>query len=187
MLKTCKKTQSAGFSLLELLLVVAVGAILILAGLGAYRLVSEGSNTNRATQQLNTLKQQTQQAFAGQGAYGTATLTSLVATLDNMKALPSDMAVSGTTIRNAFGTATTITTGATAATLNTFIVTFPAVPVSSCIKLGQLFTPGNANDLARLAIGATNIDRGAAATAYTLAAITTACGTAATNMAWTFN
>ena len=50
-----KKTQS-GFSLLELLLVVGVGALLLLAGLATYRLVSEGNNVNAATQMLNTLK-----------------------------------------------------------------------------------------------------------------------------------
>jgi prepilin-type N-terminal cleavage/methylation domain-containing protein len=187
MLKTCKRTQSAGFSLLELLLVVAVGAILILAGLGAYRLVSEGTNTNRSVQQLNTLKQQTQQAFAGQGAYGTTAGADLVATLTTLRSLPSDMPSSGTgTLRNSFGQNTTITVGASP--FNTFVITFNGVPPSSCVTLGQVFTPTNASDFGGLTVtvtaGATT--NTTAVTTYTTAGLTAACSGTTNNMAWTF-
>ncbi len=172
------KTQksSRGFSLLELLLVVAVGSVLILSGLGAYRLVSENSNSNTATTQVTTLKQQVQQAFAGQGSYGAAN-ADLSATLNNLRALPSDMPVTGTNLRNAFGTTTTVTVGAAT---NQFRITFNGVPRSACVKLGQLFTPANASDFVSLTVGTT------AVATFTIAGLTTACSAATNNMAWVF-
>src|SRR5688572_7331469 len=87
------KRGAKGFSLLELLLVVAVGAVLILAGLGAYRLVTENNNTNQATRLITTLKQQIQQAYQGQASYGTG---NIIDDLVSLRALPSDIGTSGT-------------------------------------------------------------------------------------------
>ncbi len=185
MLNQSSKTRSAGFSLLELLLVVAVGAVLILAGLGAYRLVSEGSNANRATQQISTLKQAVQQAFAGQGVY---TAGSLVATLNTMRALPSDMSIVGTGVRDAFG-GTTFITGSGGAT---FTVAMQSVPTSACIKLAQTYTTANSSDVVSVAVGAPAAGAavpagGTAITVFTLANLTAVCGGTATHsMVWTF-
>lgn len=145
---TTVNRTSRGFSLLELLLVVAVGAVLILAGLGAYRLVTENNNTNQATRLLTTLKQQIQQAYQGQASYGTG---NLVDDLSSLRALPTDLGTSGTgdsmIAKAMFGNITI--TGNT----NTFSVGLANVPKGACVRLGQQFTPQNANDFVSLQVG----------------------------------
>jgi len=181
MLTTNQKSK-AGFSLLELLLVVAVGAVLILAGLGAYRLVSENNNTNQATRLLTTLKQQVQQSFQGQATYGT---TNLIDDLVALRAMPSDIATTGAgnamTAKGPFGNILIV--GAT----NAFVLTLNDVPKGACVRLAQQFTPQNSNDFVQLAIATTTFTQ--ASTNMTQAQFVTTCSdTAATNdMAWTFN
>lgn len=174
------KRQIRGFSLLELLLVVAVGAVLILAGLGAYRLVTENNNTNQATRLLTTLKQQIQQAYQGQASYGTG---NIIDDLASLRALPTDLGTSGTgdsmIAKGMFGTIAI--TGAT----NNFQISLSTVPKGACIRLGQQFTPQNSNDFVGLAVGSTNYNQ---SSTITQAALTTACSdqTANNTMTWTF-
>lgn len=173
-----------GFSLLELLLVVAVGAVLILAGLGTYRLVSENNNTNQATRLLTTLKQQVQQAYQGQASYGSG--TGIVDDLVSLRALPSDVATVGTgnsmTAKGMFGPITII------GNATYFSVAFANVPKGACIRLAQQFTPGNANDFVSLSVGSTVLTQASAATAFSQSAMTTACSdqTALNTLTWTF-
>ncbi len=61
-----------GFTLLELLLVIGVGAILLLAGIGTYGLVTEGNKVNDAQRTIATVKQQVQSLYQGQTTYGAA-------------------------------------------------------------------------------------------------------------------
>lgn len=177
--------QSRGFSLLELLLVVGVGAVLILAGLSAYRLVSEGNATTQGIRQLQILKQQVQEAFRGETGYGSTAGANLLATLQAMRMLPTDMtpnATTGaTTLRNEFSSTTTVVTGAlVAGQAASFIVTFNGVPASSCNKLGMSFSTANASDFVRLSVGTITI------TTPTVATLATACANATNTLAWEF-
>lgn len=179
---TLNKRHQSGFSLLELLLVVAVGAVLILAGLGAYRLVSENNNTNQATRLLTTLKQQVQQAYQGQTSYGNA--ASIIDDLISMRALPSDLGVdpagSNTVAKGPFGDVTIVGDG------NTFEIGFTNVPKGACVRLAQQFTPQNANDFVSLSIASTSYTQ--SSTDMTQATFLTTCAeqTDTNDMVWTF-
>lgn len=143
--KKLKKAQG-GFSLLELLLVVAVGAVLILAGLGAYRLVTGNNNINTAQRQLNVLKQQVQNNYSGQNNYGTAG-ANITPALVNMRAFPQDLADAGADgtdnfRRGVFGDVS-VSVGAN---VRTFSITFADVPRAACVRLGTLFNTTNTAD-----------------------------------------
>ena len=169
-----------GFSLLELLLVVAVGAVLILAGLGAYRLVSENNNANQAARQLTTLKQQIQQTFQGQTGYPAT--ANLVPTMVNLKATPPDMAVinaANGTLKGALGTVTVTN----AAVGNTFTITMDGLPRSACVKLAQAFNIDNSSDTDSVTINA----KAVAAGGFTQAGLAASCGNNTGNtIAWVF-
>lgn len=173
--------KGRGFSLLELLLVVAVGAVLILAGLGAYRLVTENNNTNQATRMLTTLKQQIQQAYQGQSSYGSG---NIIDDLSALRALPSDLGTSGTgdsmTAKGQFGPVTI--TGAT----NNFTIGLTNVPKGACVRLAQQFTPQNANDFVSLVVASTTFNQ--SSTNMTQATLATTCSdrSAQNTMTWTF-
>lgn len=174
--------KSRGFSLLELLLVVGVGAVLILAGLSAYRLVSEGNAATQGIRQLQTLKQQVQQAFQGETGYGSAAGENLVATLQSMRMLPPDMAPNATTgadsLRNGFGNTTTVETGGTT---SSFIITFNGVGASACNKMGVVFSTATSSDFVGLSIDGTAVTM-----PPTVAAVSAACDNDSNDMAWEF-
>lgn len=183
MILSVRSRSARGFSLLELLLVVAVGAVLILAGLGAYRLVSENNNTNQANRLLATLKQQIQQTYQGQASYGT---NGIVDDLVALRALPTDLGTTGAgdamQARGPFGLITI--TGLT----NNFSIAFLNVPLGACIRLGQQYTPQNTNDFISLAIGGTTLNQASAAAAFSQATLATTCSAQAAQntMTWTF-
>lgn len=168
------KQNEKGFSLLELLLVVGVGALLLLAGIGTYQLVTSGSTANDAVRLLATIKQQAQRAYQGQAAYDPNMLPTLVA----MQAFPSGVVDQATGVASdPWGGA--ITVGAAAPATN-FTITYPAVPSASCIQIGTAFTEAD-TDFVSLTIG------GAAVLPVTTANVVAACGVGATPaMAWTF-
>lgn len=176
------KHKARGFSLLELLLVVGVGAVLILAGLSAYRLVSEGNSATQGIRQLQTLKQQVQQAYQGEAGYGTTAGTDMTATLNSMRMLPSDMPVtSAGNIRNAFGANTQIVTGAlVSGNAPTFLVTFAGVGTAACNKMGTTFSTANASDFVDVTIGTTVL------TAPTVTTVAAACTAATNTITWEF-
>lgn len=164
-----KKEQ--GFSLLELLLVVAVGAVLLLAGLAVYRNVTNNTNMNEAARLLNVIKQETQRLFQGEGEYGTASLNTI---LTNAEVIPSS-ALQGTNIRHAFNGNVTIT-GDT----DTFTVRFANVPRSACISLGQAYSINDPDFVSVQVRNTTITDE------ITVTALNTACDRDNQNMTWTF-
>lgn len=167
-----KKTQK-GFSLLELLLVVAVGAILILAGLAIYRNISQNTQINEATRLVNVIKQETQRIFQGEPDYTGLTNTILT----NADAVPPRYTSGAGVITSPFDTAVTL--APTAAPSLEFTLTMAAVPTAACIKLGLEFTDDDP-DFQSLSIGGANV-------ATTVAAVDGACAGAATvDMIWTF-
>lgn len=128
MMRTNKKD---GFSLLELLLVVAVGAILLLAGLAVYRNVINNTNTNEAARLLNIIKQETQRLYQGEGEYGSGNLNTI---LRNAEVIPAS-ALNGTEIRHPFNATVTVT-----GTDDTFTVLFRDIPQSACLSLGTAYS-----------------------------------------------
>lgn len=140
-----KINKQAGFSLLELLLVVAVGAVLLLAGLGAYRLVTQNNAQNDAVRLLNILKQQTQKAYQGDGTYGNG---DLVPTLINLRAFPAGV-LSGSTPRHPFGGTIAIEGNG-----DTFTISFSDMEQAACLSIGQSFNSNTDPDFVQLSIGA---------------------------------
>jgi|GEM_PF-1180179 len=173
-----------GFSLLELLLVVGVGAVLILAGLSAYRLVTEGNSATQGSRQLQTLKQQVQTAYQGESTYGSTAGADMVATMSNMKMLPADMPVQGTgIIRNAFNGDTNIVVGASP--FSTFKITFKSVPTAACVKMGPQFSTDTASDFVGLTVNSAAVLTNNA-TVANLTATGRCSSTNANTMTWEF-
>ena len=142
------RESRAGFSLLELLLVVAVGSVIILAGLGTYRLVMENLSTSQSVRQLVMLKQQVQQVFYGQATYRNE---NLLDDLAGLRALPSELGTAGTgnsmVARGQFGFISVEGKG------ESFTIGLTNVPKGACIRLAQTFTPLNTNDFVSLQVG----------------------------------
>jgi len=170
-----------GFSLLELLLVVGVGALLLLAGIGTYRLVTEGNNINNATQLLATLKQQTQRAFRGQATYGNAG-DDLVPILVDLRAVPADVVTGpdgSEELVHPFGGSITITVGSSAGAGQSFVVTFEDVNQATCIQMGALYSQDNDSDFIEFTAG------GSAVTDTDLVTLQAAC-TDDADISWEF-
>lgn len=171
--------KQKGFSLLELLLVVAVGAVLILAGLAAYRLVSENNNVNESLRLINTIKQQVQRAYQSEGSY----TGNIVTTLIDLRAFPAGV-LAGATPRHPFGGDITI---APVAGGNSFTITFEDIERSACIAIGQTFDTTADSDFVSLEIDDENPD--ADDDGITLADLQAGCpagDAAGVPMAWTF-
>ena len=131
------KDGQFGFSLLELLLVVGVGALLLLAGISTYRLVTSGNSVNDATRLLTTIKTETQRIYQGQAQYDG--LDNVL--LNNAGAFPSGVVSgAGAAAQPKHPWGGNITVGVTNAPANDqFIITFTGIPTEACIKLGQAF------------------------------------------------
>lgn len=173
-----------GFSLLELLLVVAVGAVLILAGLAAYRLVSENNNVNEASRLLNTLKQQTQRAYQSEGDYG-ADGTDLVPILTDLRAFPNGTLNAAGVPQHPFGAAITIVASGAG---TSFDIGFTNIERAACMALGQQFESAADSDFVTLSIGGADPD-GDADGDITLAELAATCPAANAGgalMTWTF-
>ncbi|MCB9979184.1 MAG: prepilin-type N-terminal cleavage/methylation domain-containing protein [Rhodospirillales bacterium] len=176
-----RKAES-GFSLLELLLVVGVGALLLLAGIATYRLVTQGNDVNDAVRVLTTIKSQTQKAYQGQNGYGAAG-TDLVPILVAMQAFPAGVLDSTDTPRHPWGDTIVIESSTVTGDTRSFDLTFTNVPSDACINLGTTFDSRD-TDFLGLSVGATNfastdiIDPNALVAPCTAAALV--------NMVWTF-
>ena len=143
-----KKLQ-AGFSLLELLLVVGVGALLLLAGIATYRQVVEDNKVNNATRILTIIKSEVQRAYQGQPDYGTGDITTVLA---DMEAYPAGVLDSAGAPKHPWGGNITVA-GAGA----TFAITFAALDKATCIELGSSLSADNDSDFNSLTIGGTAV------------------------------
>lgn len=168
------KYTNKGFSLLELLLVVAVGAILILAGLSIYRNITNNTQNNEAVRLINVIKQEVTKVYQGQSTYGS---TSLEPLLVNMDAIPAS-SLQGSNIVTPFAS------GADAVQVNgageTFEITFGDVPQDACIRLFTTYTDDD-KDFTGLSL------RGATVTELTPAQANISCDSSGNNdMTWSF-
>jgi type II secretory pathway pseudopilin PulG len=171
-----RSKREGGFSLLELLLVVGVGALLLLAGIATYRLVTQGTSVNEAVRVLTTLKEKTQRAYQGQRSYGTPG-TDLVPTLVTMRAFPAGVLDGNDTPRHPWGDTIGIAVNANA---QQFDITFTGVPTDGCVNLGTTFDNDD-TDFVQLRVGGTPVTGELNAT--TLAGV---CNQDANDLTWTF-
>lgn len=120
------KFGQAGANLIEALIFIAIGLLLLLGVIGIYKLVSSGSKESAATSQIIATQISYRGAYGGQNSYGTGDIT-------DSKNLPSDLKVSGTTVKNGWDGAVTIT-GASAV----FTISWAGVSDVSCAKIAIL-------------------------------------------------
>ena len=129
-LSTMKKED--GFTLLELLLVIGVGAILLLAGIGTYGLVTEGNQVNEAQRTIATVKQQVQGLYQGQTSYGAAN-ADLTAVVNNAGLFPSTTLDSGGDPITPWETPIEVR-----ANVDEFSVVFLDLPQDACIQVARM-------------------------------------------------
>lgn len=172
-----KLKNKKGFSLLELLLVVAVGAILLLAGLAVYRNVTENSRVNETIRLLNVTKQETQRLLQGEGSYPTGSQGNLDSLLIDANAIPADRLV-GTTIRTPYNGDVHVT-----GNVRTFTISLLDVPGAACIKIGQVFSK-NDSDFVRMTVAGTEPATGSGGT-YTALGLQNNCRDGV-EMVWEF-
>jgi type II secretory pathway pseudopilin PulG len=135
MLKLIKKTNQAGVTLLETILVLSLISIIMVGGLKLYRDASDATKSNEAKREISALATNVKALYASQNSYGTLANATLIAA----GAIPSGMAVYNTNtpptitgMNNVFGGAVTV---AAVSGTNTFSIAYAGVPTSACYKL----------------------------------------------------
>jgi len=117
----------SGFTLLEMIAVIALGAVLIAGALKLFNSSTSKSNSLAMAIDLNALRTNTQSLYNGQGGYGTGVLNQ---TLITASQVPTDLTVSGSSITTSNGGAFTIT-GAT----NAFTIALSNLPSDVCSSM----------------------------------------------------
>jgi len=120
--------RHAGASLLEAIAFLGVAATIIVGAVALLSTAFSGARSNRSQEEVVAISTGVKRLFMSQaGSYGTADLTEA---LVNAKVFPSTLAVSGTTVSNAWNGAVAVT-GAT----STFTISYAAVPQDVCVEL----------------------------------------------------
>jgi type II secretory pathway pseudopilin PulG len=130
-MRKIQTTHESGFTLLELLLVVGVGALLLIGGIATYRQVTAGNQANQAQQTLLRTAASIRTAYQNQVDYAGLDAAAAEQTLIDLGIFPS---VAAPPIPNAFGGEITVDTGAGN---ETFILEYTEVPQPACLNLGM--------------------------------------------------
>jgi len=125
--KFARATRQAGFSLIEIIVVLAIGALIVAGALSLYSSASSSQSSSQLYSDLSAIRASVKTLYSTQGGYGTASLNSI---LINAKKVPTTMSVSGTTINHALNGTVTVT-GAT----GNFTMTVTEIPTDVCIGL----------------------------------------------------
>ena len=172
------RNTERGFSLLELLLVIGVGALLLLAGLATYRIVTQGNNVTEAQRLLNATKIGVQTLYQNQATYG-ADGDDITDVAVGGGVFPSRYVVGGSPV-DPWRNDITITAQDPA----NFEITLTAVPEAACVALGTAFTPESDADFVSVTIEGDTYDL---ATPPTVADVQGSCTTGANNdIVWNF-
>lgn len=131
--KQLKKRQK-GFTLVELGIVVAIGAVIIGIGLIVVPSLLASTRANAEISELPTVATKIQRAYANQPNYSGMTHAAVV----NLKVFP-DNQVSGTTVTNRWGGGVTVAVNATGivSANDSFTITSTGIPEDECVQLGQ--------------------------------------------------
>jgi len=162
-----------GFSLLELLLVVAVGAVLLLAGLASYRLIDNNSKSTRTIREVVTAQVEIRRIYDKDNYNGISeTNTALSSAFIGMK-------VDGTSILNAYGGEVHLWSEDSL----TFKISFANLPPVACIDSTVAFM----NNSNLVAVGVNNgTTTDIPMTSITIAAMQAACSQPANTVVWNF-
>jgi len=171
MLKLIKKSNQAGVTLLETILVLSLIAIIMVGGLNLYRSASNSAKATDAMRNLVSLATNVKALYGSQ--FNFLDLDNEV--IIDAGLVPPGMSISGTSISNTFGGAVVIDAGvALAANVvagsgsltdrsyvddETFTVVYPQVPKSVCYKIvttdiGQVGGPLDPADVSTTACSA---------------------------------
>lgn len=168
-----------GFSLLELLLVVGVGALLLLAGLSTYRMITQDNAVNQTLSAVFATKASVKKLFASQSGYG---IGSLIPSIVAANGFPSSIRLdTGTmTANHPIGGAFDVTGVA-----GGFSIELDSLEQGDCMKIGMAFDTQSEDDFISLQIGADTYDL---STPPTVADLQTSCanGGAPVDMIFTF-
>ena len=177
-MKSFKKVNSAGFSLIELLLVIGFIAGALVLAFVTYPKVQATNRANVESQHITVI------AGGIKNLYATAqNFTSLnESVLINSKVIPDDLQVSGNAINNIWGGSINIGPVGAGPLALKYNITYSGVPRSECTKLA---TSVAVNFLALSINGKTEFDRTAANGGGNLtldpAAVSTDCVDGSTN------
>lgn len=125
--KLSRLNRQAGMTLIEIIVVLAIGALIIGGALSLYSNASSSQSSNQLNSDLTAIRASVKSLYSTQGGYGTASLNSV---LINAKKVPTTMSVSGTTISHALN-GTLAVAGAT----SNFTMTVTAIPTDVCVAL----------------------------------------------------
>jgi prepilin-type N-terminal cleavage/methylation domain-containing protein len=125
--KLSKVSRQAGMTLIEIIVVLAIGALIIGGALSLYSNASSAQASNQMNSDLTAIRASVKSMYATQGGYGAASLNSVLITANKV---PTTMAVSGSTISHALNGTLTIT-GAT----SNFTMAATNIPTAVCVAL----------------------------------------------------
>ncbi|MCT4575202.1 MAG: prepilin-type N-terminal cleavage/methylation domain-containing protein [Alphaproteobacteria bacterium] len=165
MLKLVKKSNQAGVTLLETILVLSLIAIIMVGGLNLYNNANNGVKANRAIQQVSAFSTNIRQLFTSAADYSDIDGNAGNADLISAGAVPQDMVAGAAAIRNAFGGTVNLSSvaGASGIADSSFEIEFQGVPEEVCYKIvtAELASEFVSNATGCTSTTATCLDRGA--------------------------
>jgi prepilin-type N-terminal cleavage/methylation domain-containing protein len=131
-MKYSLKKRQSGFTLVELGMVVAIGAIIIGIGLVVVPSILASTRANAEISELPTVVTKIQRSFQNQPNYSLVSQS----TIAGLKAFP-DAQVSGTTITNRWGGTVTVAPATLVTADDAVALTSTQIPTAECLQLGQ--------------------------------------------------
>lgn len=127
------KKLKKGFSMIEIIIVIAVIGVLTAVVLSQAQGMRESSNINKETSNLSMLVASTRAAFNSQGYYGSSSGDDLTNIVKRNSSFPTTMLNSnGNGLKSTWGDVTLENESYSGTDLAAFKVTFSSVPASSC-------------------------------------------------------
>lgn len=133
-MKMFKKSlkRQAGFTLVELGIVVAIGAVIIGLGLVVVPSLLASTRANAEISEIPTIATKIQRAYANRPTFAGMNQ----ATVIGLKAFP-DSSVTGAVISNRWGGLVTVAPATLVVANDAFTITTTGVPSEECVQVGQ--------------------------------------------------
>lgn len=174
-----RRTQSgnlSGMTLMEILLVLAIAAFILIGAVVLFNQADENSRGNRVQGQLTNLASTIRSAYMTSPNYTGLTAAGLI----TAQQVPPDM-VSGTAIRSAFGTVDIAPTGANN---DRFTITMNGLPRKACTNM--LTSVSSGNNVVSIQVGSGSAYDVTASGPYNPVTAGGACTAARSNVTFTF-